>query len=63
MKYYFVQGYGLWMIVKALNERKARSAGVEEYGRGKTALVRIATTDEVEDFIRQKGESAISVVE
>lgn len=43
MKIYYVASPGNWILVKAANKRAARSAGVNEFGRGRVAEVREAT--------------------
>ena len=51
MKIYYVASPGNWILVKAANKRAARSAGVNEYGRGRVAEVREATSEEVAYYL------------
>lgn len=55
---YYVEGQG-WFVVRTKNQRMARSIGVKEYGRGNVRTVRIATLDEVREYLSQKGEAAL----
>jgi len=52
---YYVDSHGGWFCIQARTKRKARSAGVEEFGRGGVNECRRATPEEKKDYIRQKG--------
>lgn len=59
MKHFYVESYGYWMIVYSRTKRLAKSEGVKEFGRGKVKAVRVASKDEVNEFIQIKGADAI----
>lgn len=63
MKFYYVESYGSWFIVKTNRKTKAKSAGVKDFGRGNVKSVRLATDDEVNYFKSVKGENAIEEIE
>lgn len=46
MKIYYVASPHYWILVKAANKRAARSAGVNEFGRGWVTTVREGTPEE-----------------
>lgn len=56
---YFVESYSGWFVVETNTARKARSKGVEEFGRGGARSVRLATDAEVQDYVRQMGTPAM----
>lgn len=53
---YLVEGYSGWFVVRAPNAKRAKSVGVQEFGRGKVVTVRLATPAEIKSFESQKGE-------
>ena len=60
-KYYFVESYGAWLVVKAYNKKDARLDASNDLGFIKT--IRIATPSEIEEYKRQKQLSEIRMVE
>jgi len=59
MKHYYIDSYVGWFVVEASTAKKARSEGVKEFGRGWVRGVRLATKEEVKEFVRLKGEDAL----
>ena len=59
MNTYYVEGFAGWFVCKALNARKAKSQGVEEYGRGGVRKVRRANLMEENRYKAERGEGAI----
>lgn len=59
MRHYYVTSFAQWFVVQAATKRRAKSVGVEEWGRGAVHKVRIATQDEIENYIANKGKVAM----
>lgn len=55
---YYVEGAG-WFVVSAKNKRRAKSVGVNEFGRNNVRCVRKATPKEVAEFTAIKGINAL----
>jgi hypothetical protein len=54
-KNYYVSGFGGWFVISCRNIRKAKSAGVAEFGSGNVTKVRMATKKEVSEYIVWRG--------
>lgn len=54
-KYYLVESNWGWFVVKARHKQKARSEGIQEWGRGSNPTVRQATESEIKSYESQKG--------
>jgi hypothetical protein len=54
VRVYYVASGAKWFVVKARTLRHARSAGVQEFGRGMTTDCRRASGEEIRDYLRQR---------
>jgi len=56
---YLVESYAGWFVTDATNKRIAHSEGVKEFGKGNVKSVTIATQNDIDAFIANKGEDAL----
>lgn len=52
---YYIASWSQWAVVRCGTVRRARSCGVETFGRGLTCEVRRATQEEIRKYLNEKG--------
>jgi hypothetical protein len=50
---------GQWFVVRCRNKKRARTLGVDEFGRGNVSEVRPATKEECAEYVRWKSLDAV----